>query len=603
VPQIFHLTHAGRSLRPAAIAGGRRYRDEDLEAITDEAPAVVIVDAAVPKPTTLGRAALRRWPTAKILFLVEAGGVERLRASLPFIPDLAGAVVLANEAPAAEIDQVMQALAAAAARDREISGLYRRLNTQVERIAAARDAVSERQEQLALAERYLAAVLDHAPQALVSVDLEGLVVSFNHAAADLFSLSRGDSGGSSLTDHFAPLCREDIAAALAVAGEGRTVRLDATIERGADILSVEFSVAPVVGPNGEVGGLSIALLDVTERKRIATALADANRRLNAVLNNATVAIFVMDQHQHCVYLNDAAEHLTGYALAETQGRPLHDVIHHTRPNGAPYPLDECPIDRAFPENHQTRGEDVFVHKDGRYLPVAYTASPIQDDDARTVGTIIEVRDIAEEKRNEQARDLLMREVDHRARNVLAVAQSMVQLTQGSDLPQFKASLLGRISALSRAQSSLSKTSWQGAELRTVVVDELEGFGRPSAYAVDGPETMLRPEQVQPFSMVIHELATNAAKYGALSTQGGRVAVSWALEPDGGLALTWAESGGPAVDAPSRQGFGSRLIVNLAKQLRGTITFDWRPGGLTVALCIDGDGLDRAHETNPGLLEP
>ena len=150
--------------------------------------------------------------------------------------------------------------------------------------------------------------------------------------------------------------------------------------------------------------LAIFYRDVTDRESAREAqrtseerLRETSRRLDAVLNNTTMAVFVMDEHQHCTYANAAAEQLTGYSLAEMQGRPLHDVVHHTRPDGRPYPLDECPIDRAFPENAQTQGEEVFVHKDGHFYPVAFTASPIRDDSSRTVGTIIEARDIAHER--------------------------------------------------------------------------------------------------------------------------------------------------------------------------------------------------------------
>jgi PAS domain S-box-containing protein len=104
----------------------------------------------------------------------------------------------------------------------------------------------------------------------------------------------------------------------------------------------------------------------------------------------------MDDRQHCVYMNPAAEALTGYDLVEVLGRPLHDVVHHTRPDGSHYPLAECPIDRAFPENNREQGEEVFVHKDGSFYPVAYTASPIREEGV-IVGTIIEVRDIRAEK--------------------------------------------------------------------------------------------------------------------------------------------------------------------------------------------------------------
>ena len=145
--------------------------------------------------------------------------------------------------------------------------------------------------------------------------------------------------------------------------------------------------------------------DTSELEGLRRSSAETERRLQAVLDNASFAIFVMDERQHCTFMNAAAEALTGYTLAETQGRPLHDVIHHTHPDGSPFPLADCPIDRAFPENNQEQGEAIFVHKDGGFYPVAFTASPIRDESSTTVGTIIEVVGTAAEKaRRREAAD-------------------------------------------------------------------------------------------------------------------------------------------------------------------------------------------------------
>jgi PAS domain S-box-containing protein len=141
---------------------------------------------------------------------------------------------------------------------------------------------------------------------------------------------------------------------------------------------------------------------LAQRDEQASRLHRTERRLNAVLGNASVAVFLMDDRQHCSYMNAAAERMTGYKFAETLGRPLHDVIHHTRPDGSHFPLCECAIDRAFPEKKNTRGEEVFIHKNGHFYPVAFNASPVQDETSKTVGTIIEVRDISAEKAAEDA---------------------------------------------------------------------------------------------------------------------------------------------------------------------------------------------------------
>lgn len=323
-----------------------------------------------------------------------------------------------------------------------------------------------------------------------------------------------------------------------------------------------------------------AIKDITTHIIIEAELRDAARRLDAILDNTSMSVFLMNEQQRCVFMNKAAERLTGFTFQETAGRVLHDVIHHSRPDGSPFPLSECAIDRAFPENAGTQGEEVFVHKDGSFYPVAFTASPIRDDQAKVIGTIIEVRDISLEKRHEEARKLLMREVDHRARNVLSIVQSLARLTRADGLADYKAILAGRIDALARAQTSLATRQWEGGRLEDVVREELDALCPRDLVEVAGPKVNLSPEQVQPISLLLHELATNANKYGACSQGGGRVTVTWTLS-DRRVTLQWRESGGPAVVAPTRQGFGSILADNVVQQLKGAIRRAWEPGGLLV----------------------
>jgi PAS domain S-box-containing protein len=145
-----------------------------------------------------------------------------------------------------------------------------------------------------------------------------------------------------------------------------------------------------------------AIEDITSRNQASRALRETTQRLNAIINNTRMAVFMMDDRQHCVFMNPAAEKLTGYGMVEVAGRPLHDVIHHTYPDGRPFPIAECAIDRAFPEDNQVEGEEVFVHKDGSFYPVAFTASPIRNESGKPIGTIIEARHIAEELRAREA---------------------------------------------------------------------------------------------------------------------------------------------------------------------------------------------------------
>lgn len=291
--------------------------------------------------------------------------------------------------------------------------------------------------------------------------------------------------------------------------------------------------------------------------------ANAHRRLEAVLNNASVAIFLMDERQQCEYMNEAAERLTGFTLKEVLAldRPLHDIIHHTRPDGRPFPLQECAIDRAFPEHNQVQGEEIFVHQDGSFYPVTFTASPIRDEASETIGTIIEVRDITDAKRAHERQRLLVNELNHRVKNTLATVQALAWQTFKTSEPDALETFTGRLGILSRAHDILMGTAWYKAEIQEIVSSAIEPFGR-DRFAVEGESCDIHPNAAITLAMVLHELATNAVKYGSLSVPSGAVRMRWActyLSDRTELIMTWEESGGPEVTLPTRRGFGTRLI--------------------------------------------
>jgi two-component sensor histidine kinase len=222
-----------------------------------------------------------------------------------------------------------------------------------------------------------------------------------------------------------------------------------------------------------------------------------------------------------------------------------------------------------------------------------TNTPILGADGAVTHIVSAVQDVTGEvleRRSEDARKLLMREVDHRARNALTVVQSFVRLTTASSLGDFRRVVDGRVEALARAQTSLAARRWEGASLHDVVEGELAALSQPGKYTVSGPQILLRAGDVQAMSMVIHELATNASKYGALSTEGGTLTIAWDKGAAGGMTLVWSEEGGPRVEPPSREGFGSRLVSQLTRQLGGEIAYAWRADGLRAELSLPlGDG--------------
>lgn len=164
----------------------------------------------------------------------------------------------------------------------------------------------------------------------------------------------------------------------------------------------DVAVTPINGSDGEPVKLLSVSRDITSTVTTEHQLRETTRRLDAILNNTREAVFLMDHQQHCIYANAAAEQLSGYGFDEMQGRALHDVVHNKRPDGSHYPMEECPIDRAFPRRAQMSGEELFVHKDGSFYPVAFTASPLLDDDGQPIGTVIEARNISDEKARDEA---------------------------------------------------------------------------------------------------------------------------------------------------------------------------------------------------------
>jgi PAS domain S-box-containing protein len=222
-------------------------------------------------------------------------------------------------------------------------------------------------------------------------------------------------------------------------------------------------------------------------------------------------------------------------------------------------------------------------------------------------------DITERKRTEERQALLAREVDHRAKNALAVVQSIVRLTRSDTINNYVAAVEGRIGALARAHTLLAQSRWVGADLAMLIDEELAPYrtGEPGRIRSSGPPASLDPRTAQTIALAVHELATNAAKHGALSSMSGRVAIAWELKP-GSLSVQWTETGGPRVQSPAAKGFGIKVIVtSVEAQLGGKAHFDWRPDGAQCTLTLPHGGeieqtpsLSRVHWlTEDGELRP
>jgi PAS domain S-box-containing protein len=248
---------------------------------------------------------------------------------------------------------------------------------------------------------------------------------------------------------------------------------------------------------------------------------------------------------------------------------------------------EAAMTRSVAERADYDVEYRTVWPDGTVRWVQMRGRPVHAPDGTPLGMAGVSLDVTERKVAEERQALLMREVDHRAKNALAVVQATLRLTRAADVAGFVRAVEGRVTALARAQALLAEERWTGTDLRALLEGELAPFlgGGEMRAALVGPGVSLPARAAQPLAMAMHELATNAVKYGALSVAEGRVSVSWAVEQEPGgpalLRLRWAETGGPPVPGPpKRRGFGGRVLDGTVRvQLGGKVSLAWESTGL------------------------
>src|SRR3979409_593485 len=227
----------------------------------------------------------------------------------------------------------------------------------------------------------------------------------------------------------------------------------------------------------------------------------------------------------------------------------------------------------------------IIRPDGEVSWCVGTAAATLDRTGRVVRVSGVTVDITERKHAEERQNLLAREVDHRAKNALALAQSIVRLTRGENVKAYIQSVEGRINALARVHTLLSLSNWQGAEIGKLVDEELAPYSTGDQIAFCGSEIQLQPATAHTLAPALPELVTNSAKYGALSTQSGRLSIKWGIH-EHVLQIVWEEKDGPAVETPVSRGFGPRsVIASIESQLGGQAEFDWRSEGLICRLSV------------------
>ncbi len=357
----------------------------------------------------------------------------------------------------------------------------------------------------------------------------------------------------------------------------------AELRRAGAALGQGKPVAPIASTLGEVDELSLVLSNAAKELH---ARMGYQSQLAAIVSSSPSAIVSLSPDGIIRTWNPAATNLFGYTRDEAIGKPMQILCGDDAPETFNRLYDNV-------RSGSTEHADVTRrHKDGRLIDVSINVAPIYDDAGKLVGISSINSDIGERKARERHIEFLMRELSHRSKNLLAVVQAIAGQTarNSPSIDEFQARFSQRVSAMARSQDLLVASNWTGASMTELVRTQLAPFAeeKSSRITMSGPTLDLKPDAVHSLTLALHELATNAAKYGALSVPEGRVAIAWELGGSNNgerrFRMSWRETNGPPVTPPVRNGFGHVVISHMvASSLRGDVTLDYAAGGLAWAI--------------------
>ena len=456
----------------------------------------------------------------------------------------------------------------------------------------------------------LASLVSGADDAIIGMTLGGSILTWNPAAERLFGYQAEEMIGRSVRILYPEGADNEFAALYARVRAGEHLRYEGVRQRrDGTPVHVSVVVTPVLGKNGVAVGASSIARDITEHKRTEQRLVETLALLMQTSNQRKMAlaaggmgIFEVDiEHDRITWSDEIYAQVGAERTSETLStadieRFIHpDDLAETRARRA----------EAFAGGGTYEDEFRIVRPDGevRWIYVRGQASPTRDRPAKAHGVSM---DVTERKEREAHIRFLMSEVSHRSKNLLAVVQAIAsQTARATPSPRdFADDFGGRLKSLASSLDLLVQQEWLGVSVKELVQSQLGHYAEPgkSRVSVGGPDVMLTPLAAQYLGMALHELSTNAAKYGSLSGPAGSVAISWRVEsaPSGKrFHMSWREDGGPTVEQPpSRSGFGSLVIERMAAEaLHGQVTLDYPREG--VRWSIDADAAATLKET-PGV---
>jgi PAS domain S-box-containing protein len=440
-------------------------------------------------------------------------------------------------------------------------------------------------------ERRTRELLEALPAAVYTTDAAGRLTFFNQAAVELAG-RRPTLGTESWCVSWrlynvdgTELPHDECPMAIALK-ERRPVRDVEAIAERPDGTRVQFKPypTPLFDDNGRLTGAINMLVDVTEARRSEAAVL----HLAAIVSSSDDAIISKTLDGKVTSWNAGAERIFGYDAAEMIGQSITRIIPPDLHGEEERILAQLRAGKRIDHYDTTR-----VAKDGRRVDISLTVSPLRDRTGRVIGASKVARDITERKSAEARQGALIDELNHRVKNTLATVQALAARTiDRPEVPEdVRDTFEGRLFALSRTHDQLSRGRWESADFAAVLDGIFEPYRQRAVERIrlTGPPVNLAPRASLALAMVLHELATNAAKYGSLSVPAGALAVSWTVAADRGqrrLTIDWQETGGPPVRRPERQGFGSRLLErSIAHELKGSTELSFEPAGVRCRIAV------------------
>jgi two-component system, chemotaxis family, CheB/CheR fusion protein len=504
---------------------------------------------------------------------------KELRATRTQLENTIDALETANEELKSSNEEYQSVNEEFQSTNEELESSKEELQSMNEELQTINAELGSKNEALAQANSDIKNLLDSTEIATLFLDGDLRIRNFTPAMADISPLRASDRGRP-ITDIATRLRYPDLAA------DVKTVlRSLAMIEREVAIAedgsTYLMRIRPYRTVENVISGVVITFTEITGRKRA----EEQRARLAAIIDSSHDAVIGHSFEGRITSWNAGAEMIFGYTAAEAIGKPLSILLPE-------HQLDEMPriLEALARGERVSRLEAVRLTKSGERLEISMTISPIDDGAGVMIGGSTVARDVSERKRADDLQKLLVNELNHRVKNTLATVQSIA--ARSLQVPaDGRRAFDARLVALSRTHDLLSQESWRGTSLRTLLLQELEPHRSENdeRLMIEGPAVELPPKAALALGMAFHELATNAAKHGALSTSTGRVHAAWDVARSGNpavLRFKWAESGGPPVAASRRKGFGSVVLERgLTLELEGEVRLDFAPGGLVCTIVI------------------